>query len=143
MFLSVGTAPKSHEAAMFYRRDLPLIGRIYADTVKSRNLIGGIPTARKGLKGYFRGEFSHALPVYIETTQTMTKRKRYKKPDDQSTISAFFGASLAVTSARVAEEVQPEKHPNVRGAAMNGPSGEGGASALSDMEGETGTQTTR
>lgn len=67
----------------------------------------------------------------------MTKRKR-DKPDDQRTISAFFGASLAVTSPRVAEEERPEK--SLRGAAVDGPSGEQGAPAPSDTEAETGTQ---
>ena len=68
---------------------------------------------------------------------------RYKKPNDQRTISEFFGVSLAVTSARVAKEEQPQKRPNMRDAAIDGLSGEGGALAPWDMEAVTGSQPTQ
>ena len=59
----------------------------------------------------------------------------YKKPDDQRTISTFFGASLAVTSARVAKEEQPGKRPNVRGTAIKRSVwGGGGAPAPSNTK---------
>ena len=45
-----------------------------------------------------------------------------------------------MTSARVAEEEQPEKRPNVRGTAVDGPSGERGGPVPRNTEAETGTQ---